>query len=302
MQEDKGAQRQTLSYLRTMLQERGIRPKNKLGQNFLIDLNLLDLIVREAELSKDDLVIEVGSGTGGLTARLTEEAGVVLSIELDSDFALMTKEAVDEKENVVLHQGDILHNKNELNRRVLSILDELREKYQPAQLKLVSNLPYSVATPVISNFLLSELPIERMVVTVQWEIAERFVAMPSTKEYGALSILIQSLADVEIVRRLPPSVFWPQPKVDSGIVLIRPNAEKRAHVGEPQRLRNFLRELYVHKRKNLRGALASIPSIELSKAEIDEKLQSLQLEGTTRAETLSLEEHLLLSRVFQPEK
>src|SRR5438552_1376678 len=190
--------RQTLSYLRQLFEAHGIKPKNKLGQSFLIDLNLVDLIVRVANLSKDDLAVEVGSGTGGLTTRLADAAGAVLSVEIDPAFADLTKETLGERPNVVLLRHDILRNKNELRADVLSALEELRQKSGCSKLKLVSNLPYAVAVPVISNFLLSGLPFDRMVVTVQWEIAERLIARPGTKHYGALAGLVQQLAYVEL--------------------------------------------------------------------------------------------------------
>jgi 16S rRNA (adenine1518-N6/adenine1519-N6)-dimethyltransferase len=290
--------RQTLSYLRNLFAERNIRPKNKLGQNFLIDLNLLDLLLRTAELTREDLALEVGSGTGSLTARLAETAGAVVSVEIDPDFFALTGEAVAGKDNVRLLHTDILKNKNELNPEVLAVLHEQWNQWDCRRLKLVANLPYAVATPVIANFLLSEEPLERLVVTVQWEIAERLMAQPETKPYGALAVLVQSLADVELVRRLPPSVFWPRPQVESAIVAIRPNAAKRAHVGDVVRFRNFLRDLYIHRRKNLRGALAGWPSGRRDKEDIDHKLADLGLEGTTRAEALDVEQHLRLSRVF----
>src|SRR6266542_2807652 len=223
--------RQTLSYLRELFESHGIKPKNKLGQSFLIDLNLVDLIVRVASLSKDDLAIEVGSGTGGLTTRLADAAGAVLSVEIDPAFADLTKETLGDRPNIVLLHHDILRNKNELRSDVLTALEELRQKSGCTNLKLVSNLPYSVAVPVISNFLLSDLPFERMVVTVQWEIAERLIAGPGTKAYGALAVLVQSLANVEVIRQLPPAVFFPRPQVSSGIVRIFPSVKKREHVG-----------------------------------------------------------------------
>src|SRR5205823_10995985 len=138
-------------------------------------------------------------------------------------------------------------------------LEALRQTYRPQHLKLVANLPYAVATPVISNLLLTDLTIERMVVTVQWEIGEKLAARPGGKEYGALSVLVQSIADVELLRQLPPTVFWPRPQVASAIVRIRPNAAKRARVPDVRRFRTFLRDLYSHRRKNLRGALLGIP-------------------------------------------
>ncbi len=219
--------RQTLSHLLNLFQQRGIKPKNKLGQNFLIDLNLLDLLLRSAELTRDDLVIEIGSGTGGLTARLAAQAGTVLSVEIDPAFHELTLEATAGCENVVAIRADVLRNKNELSPQVLSALAELRQKSGMHHLKVVANLPYAVATPFLSNLLLSDLPVERMVVTVQWEIAERLLAVPATKAYGALAVLVQSLAGVELIRRLPPSVFFPRPQVASAIVCIRPNSAKR---------------------------------------------------------------------------
>ncbi|HZY86318.1 MAG TPA: 16S rRNA (adenine(1518)-N(6)/adenine(1519)-N(6))-dimethyltransferase RsmA [Gemmataceae bacterium] len=290
--------RQTLSYLRNLFGERGIKPKNKLGQNFLIDLNLLDLLLRAAELTAEDLALEVGSGTGSLTARLAEQAGAVVSVEVDPAFASLTAETVAERPNVVLLHEDVLKNKNELNPAVLRAVADLSAKAGTKRTKLVANLPYSVAVPVVANLLLSDVAAERMVVTVQWEIAERLLARPGTKDYGALAVLVQSLANVELVRQLPPAAFWPRPQVSSAIVLVRPDAAKREHVGDPLRLRNFLRDLYTHRRKNLRGALASLPRVQLSKPEIDVRLADLGIEGTVRAEALGLEEHLRLCEVF----
>ena len=292
------ASRQTLSYLRNLFAERGIRPKNKLGQNFLIDLNLLDLLLRTAELTREDLALEVGSGTGSLTVRLVEQAGAVVSVEVDADFAALTDEEVQDRDRIALLHADALKNKNEMNPTVLRAIDDLSGRCGTKRVKLVANLPYAVAVPVTSNLLLGDLAIERMVVTVQWEIAERLLASPSTKVYGALAVLVQSLADVELIRRLPPKVFWPRPLVDSAIVCIRPNEAKRQHVGNPQRFRAFLRDLYVHRRKNLRGALAALPRLDLSKSEVDARLAELGIEGTIRAEELDREQHLRLCGVF----
>ena len=131
-----------------------------------------------------------------------------------------------------------------------------------------------------------------------WEIAQRLLARPGTRDYGALAVLVQSLAHVELVRQLPPAVFWPRPQVASAIVGIRPDAGKRAHVGDVRRLRDFLRDLYTHRRKNLRGALAGLPHGRVDKAEVDRKLAELGLEGTVRAEALDVEQHLRLCSAF----
>jgi 16S rRNA (adenine1518-N6/adenine1519-N6)-dimethyltransferase len=302
MEAGRPAPRQTLSYLRDLFEQHGIRPKNKLGQNFLIDLNLLDLIVRTAELSREDVALEVGSGTGSLTARLAEAAGAVLSVEIDPGFYSLVEAEIAGRLNVRLLHADALRNKNEMNPELLRALETLRQETGCREIKLVANLPYSVATPVIANLLLLDLPLERMVVTVQWEIAERLMSQPATKDYGALAVLVQSLAEVRLVRRLAPSVFWPRPQVASAIVLIRPDAEKRAGVlaraGSPVRFRNFLRDLYVHRRKNLRGALAGLPGGRHDKAEVDRKLLELSLDRTLRAEALDIEQHLRLCEAF----
>jgi 16S rRNA (adenine1518-N6/adenine1519-N6)-dimethyltransferase len=289
--------RQTLSYLQKLFEGHDLRPKNKLGQNFLIDLNLIELIVRSAELTKQDLVLEVGTGTGSLTSRLGDAAGHVITVEIDPGFHALAAEILDGKPGVTLLLVDILKNKNELDPGVVGLVRQLIGSGL-SRLKLVSNLPYVVATPVVSNLLLEDLPLERMVVTVQWEIAARLTASPGTKDYGALSVLVQSLADVEIIRRLGPSVFWPRPQVDSAIVGVRPRAAKRTHVGDVHRFRSFLRDLYVHRRKNLRGALSGWPSGRRDKSEVDSRLGSLGIPGTSRAEQLDLEDHLRLARAF----
>lgn len=305
--------RQTLSYLRTLFEERGIQPRNKLGQNFLIDLNLIDLVIRTAEITADDLALEVGSGTGSLTMRLVENAGAVVSVEIDPAFATLTREAVSShyalfasgtpgkgtaEANVRLLHTDVLAGKNHLSPMVLDTLRELLAGSAAKQVKLIANLPYAVAVPVISNLLLTDLPIERMVVTVQWEIADRLLAVPGTRDYGALAVLVQSVADVSLVRKLSPTVFWPRPQVDSAIVLIRPDPARRAQVGDVNRFRAFLRDLYVHRRKNLRSALSGLPTGRIARAEVDARLAALSLDGSCRAETLDVAQHLRLCQTF----
>jgi 16S rRNA (adenine1518-N6/adenine1519-N6)-dimethyltransferase len=298
MQSQISTPRQTLSYIRHLLQAHGLSPKNKLGQNFLIDLNLLDLIVHTAELGREDAVLEVGTGTGSLTARLSDLAGTVVSVELDLDFSRMAAELLASRGNLSLLHADILERKNEMNPNVLKEWDRCGAAAGCTRKKLVANLPYVVATPVIANLLIAGVDIERMVVLVQWELAERFVAEPATKDYSSLSVLMQSLADIHIVRRLAPTVFWPKPKVDSAIVLIRPNAEKRRQVANAAGYRAFLRDLYTHRRKNLRQALAGWPGGRRDKKEVDAKLAQLEFDGSLRAETLDLRQHRLLFEAF----
>jgi 16S rRNA (adenine1518-N6/adenine1519-N6)-dimethyltransferase len=290
--------RQTLSYLRSLFQANGLEAKSKLGQNYLIDLNLIDLIVRAAEVGPSDAVLEVGTGTGSLTAQLANHAGSVTTIEIDKTFHPIARHVVGERPNVTFVLGDCLASKNELNPDMLAAWDAGFTAKGCSQRKLVANLPYVIATPLMGNLLISDIPIERMVVMVQWEIAERLRAQVGTKDYNALSVLVQSVADVEVVRKVLPGNFYPRPKVDSAIVMVRPNAEKRAKVGDVKRFRNFLRDLYVHRRKNLRQALSGAPSGRREKGDVDAKLAGLGIDGGLRAEALDIEQHLRLSEAF----
>lgn len=294
------AERQTLTYLRRLFDAFGLEAKSKLGQNFLVDLNLLDLIVRAAELDRTDAVLEVGTGTGSLTARLADHAGVVTTVEVDRSLQPVAKQIVGDRKNVHFVLGDALARKNELNPDMLAAWDASAAAFGCTRRKLVANLPYVIATPLVSNLLIAGLPIERMVVMVQWEIAERMRATVGTKDYNALSVLVQGVADVEVVRKVLPTNFHPRPKVDSAIVKIVPNAEKRARVGDVARFRAFLRDLYVHRRKNLRQALTGWPSGRKDKDEVDAKLKELGIDGTIRSEALDVEQHLRLCAAFMP--
>ena len=290
--------RQTLSFLRSLFQAHGLELKAKLGQNYLIDLNLIDLIVRAAELDAADCVLEVGTGTGALTARLADHAGAVVTIEIDRTFQPVAQQVVGERPNVTFLLGDCLESKNRLNPDMLAAWEAAFERHGCTRRKLVANLPYVIATPLVSNLLVAGTDVERMVVMVQWEIAERMRAVPGTKDYNALSVLVQSVADVSLVRKVLPGNFFPRPKVDSAIVMVRPNAEKRAKVGDVKRFRDFLRDLYVHRRKNLRQGLTGWPSGRKPKEEVDAKLAELGIDGGVRAEALDIEQHLRLAAAF----
>ena len=290
--------RQTLSYLLRLFESFGVEPKNKLGQSFLIDLNLIDLTVRTAELDRSDAVLEVGTGTGSLTARLAEHAGAVCTVEIDRTLQPIAKQIIGDRPNVRFVFGDALATKNQLNPDMLRVWGEVATEHACPRRKLVANLPYVIATPLITNLLIAGIAVERMIVMVQWEIAERLRAQVGTKDYNALSVLVQSVADVETVRKVLPSNFYPRPKVDSAIVRIVPNAEKRARVGDVAKFREFLRDLYVHRRKNLRQALSGWPAGRRDKEEVDAMLKNLGIDGTLRSETLDVEQHLRLSEAF----
>ncbi|CAN5290572.1 16S rRNA (adenine(1518)-N(6)/adenine(1519)-N(6))-dimethyltransferaseRsmA [soil metagenome] len=291
-------QRQTLSFLKKLFSAYGLEAKTKLGQNFLIDLNLIDLIGRAGELTPHDAVLEVGTGTGSLTARLAKEAGRVVTIEIDGGLQPIAEQLVGSRPNVLYMKGDCLAKKSVLNPDMIDAWLAAAKQLNDPKLKLVANLPYVIATPLISNLLASELPIERMVVMVQWEIAERLRAVVGTKDYNALSVITQSVADVEVIRKVLPTNFHPMPKVDSAIVMIKPNAAKRKVVGDVTKFREFVRDLYIHRRKNLRVALAGSPRVKRVKSEVDAKLKEIGIDGNARAESLDIPAHLKLCEAF----
>jgi 16S rRNA (adenine1518-N6/adenine1519-N6)-dimethyltransferase len=230
---------------------------------------------------------------------LGELAGSVLTVEIDREFYRLVQPMLKTRPNVTSMLGDALAGKNLLNEEMLAEWNRIATQYRATQRKLIANLPYAVATPILSNLLLQEdFVVERMVVMVQWEIAERLRAELGTKDYSALSVLVQSVADVETIRKVGPGNFFPRPQVDSAIVLIKPNAEKRAKVGDVRKFREFLRDLYTLRRKNLRSALAGWPRGKNDKAEVDRKLLLAGIDGGVRAENLTVEEHLELCAVF----
>ncbi len=292
--------RQTQSYLRSLFMQRGISPQRRLGQNFLIDLNILDLIVKESEVDSSDVILEIGSGTGALTSLLAGQAAVVLTVDVDRSMASLTAEAVLGLPNVRVFHLDALENKHTMNQELLAGLRAELTGGTDRRFKLVANLPYQVATPVITNFLVHpDLCPVLMVVTVQRELAERLCAEPASSAYGAVSVVVQALADVSIVRSLPPAVFWPRPKVDSAVVAIRPSAVKRASIGDVAWFHDFVRRVFLHRRKYLRHVLAATWCDRWSKADVDAWLESRGLTSQVRAEALDIDEFVDMARALR---
>jgi 16S rRNA (adenine1518-N6/adenine1519-N6)-dimethyltransferase len=286
--------RQTLSFLMKRFAEVGIRPKAQHGQNFLIDLNLLDVLLDAAQLEPTDVVLEVGTGTGSLTAMMAPRVAEVVTVEVDPQMHQLASEELIDHRNVTLLQKDALRRKHEIDPELMKLLGEKLATDSRRRLKLVANLPYHIATPLVSNLLAGPLTPMSMTITIQKELGERICAEPGTRDYSALSIWVQAQCDCEIVRIMPPSVFWPRPKVDSAIVRIVLNEEKRAAIPDRERFHTFVRSLFLHRRKLLRGVLVSALS-DLSKGDVDAILGELDFEPTRRAEELSIAEMLRLS-------
>lgn len=293
------APRQTISYIQRRLREVGLRPTQRHGQNFLIDLNLLDLLAETAKLGPKDVVLEVGTGLGSLTARMAERAAYVVSVEIDVHLHQLASEELADKTNVRLLQQDALRTKNKIAAEPLEAVRAALAAEPGRQFKLCANLPYNVATPVLSNLLVSDPRPISLTATIQLELAERIAALPATKDYSALSIWIQSLCDVEIVRTMAPSVFWPRPNVQSAIIQITPRDEKRARLRDPAFFHQFVRALFLHRRKFLRGVLVTMLKDHLAKEEVDAILANQGYSANARAEEIDVERLIALSDAVQ---
>jgi len=287
--------RQTKSFLLERFREMGIRPATRHGQNFLIDLNLVQLIVDAAELTTDDVVLEVGTGTGSLTALMAERAAAVVTVEIDGHLFELASEQLIDLPNVTMLKLDALHNKNQFDDRVMEAVGKQLAAAPDRRFKLVANLPYNIATPVISNLLLAKHVPQSMTVTIQKELADRIIAPPSTKDYSALSVWIQSQCTAEIVRLMPPSVFWPAPKVTSAILRIVVDPQRRARIADLAYFHQITKALFLHRRKFLRANVVAAMKEHLNKSRVDALLDEMCLAAETRTEQLDVDTLLALA-------
>jgi 16S rRNA (adenine1518-N6/adenine1519-N6)-dimethyltransferase len=293
--------RQTTAYLKQLFAQVGFTIDARRGQNFLVDLNLLDLLERSAGIAADDVVLEVGAGTGALTERLSLAAGRVVTVEVDPRLAQLARERVIDRDNVRLVEGDVLARKHRFAPEVLEAIDEARTALPHGRFLLVANLPYCVATPVISNLLALPRPFDSATVTVQREMGERMAAVAGSHAYNALSVWIGAQCRAEIVRILPPSVFWPRPKVDSAIVRIDLEPDRRARIDDLGRFHEFVREIFCHRRKVLRGVLVRMAGGKHrpgAREAIDAVYADVGLDESIRAEDIPPDRFVELERAF----
>ncbi len=279
----------TASRLRARLEAIDFRPSRGMGQNFMIDANFVQFLIREANLQPTDRVLEIGPGPGVLTPLLARAASFVLAVELDARLAEIGRAEAAGAGNVEWIVGDALEGKNRLHPL---IFDRLAAGHGPV--RLISNLPYSIATPVVLNLFESGLPLGDALVTVQKEVAERWAARPGQERYGAVSAHLQALADVTLVRTVPRNVFWPAPRVTSAVARLRPRADRRPRE-EHRRLVAWIRAAFAHRRKALARNVASSVSPAVPEQEVVRRLVALGKRADARAEELTADEFATLA-------
>ncbi|MHC4552425.1 MAG: 16S rRNA (adenine(1518)-N(6)/adenine(1519)-N(6))-dimethyltransferase RsmA [Planctomycetota bacterium] len=244
---------QTKQDIERLLAGAGTQPNKRLGQNFLIDLNLMRLLIDEAHIHETDVVLEVGTGTGSFTEGIAAEAGKVITVEYDNTLAKIATRQLENLNNVTLINADALENKNAINTDVLEAVKTARNELG-GRLLLVANLPYSVGSCVMANLISGPVTADAMYVTVQKEVADRMAATPCHNEYGTLSILMAATGDIQLLRKLPASVFWPRPQVESAMVCYQRDKKKAAQIHDMQTFRDVINLFMGHRRKMLKAA------------------------------------------------
>jgi 16S rRNA (adenine1518-N6/adenine1519-N6)-dimethyltransferase len=255
---------QTQREVRELLAETGLRPRKRFGQHFLIDRNLMAKLIDAAEPSTGDAVLEVGVGTGSLTSQLAERAGQVLAFEIDEKLAEVARRGLAGHPNVRLVVGDALETKSRLAPALVSSMAE--SAAAGLRLKLVANLPYDIATPLVLNLLVSELQIERLCFTVQKEVAERFLARCGDEAYGIASILAAVLTTPRRIAAVPKEAFWPRPNVESVMIRLDARPDGRRGVGDAAGFGAMLRGFFQHRRKTLGRIAAGDAKLEAALA------------------------------------
>lgn len=262
-----------------------LSPRRRWGQNFLIDLNLMRMMIDTAGLTGNETVLEVGCGTGSMTDLLAEKSGRVIAVEIDRHLMQIAREQLQRHKNVQLLSADVLSNKSTLDQEVRDAIIKSRKRFEGSYY-LISNLPYQVAAPVIINLLMEKLlrP-DAMWVTVQAEVAARMTARPATKAYGPLSILLQATGQVSLLRAIKPQAFWPQPEVNSAMVSWKQEVNKCKNIRDMKQLKKMIDLLLGHRRKKIRNCLAKV-------AVADDAvliLEKLGINADARGETLTPE-------------
>lgn len=272
-----------------VLQKYNFTFQKKFGQNFLIDTHVLDKIIDSAEITKDDLVLEIGPGIGTMTQYLAYRARQVIAVEIDKALIPILEDTLSAYDNVMIINDDVLK----------VDIAGLAETYnQGKPIKVVANLPYYITTPIIMGLFESHVPVESITVMVQKEVADRMQVGPGTKDYGALSLAVQYYADPYIVANVPPNCFMPRPKVGSAVIRLTRHQEPPVKVKDEKLMFKIIRASFNQRRKTLANGLNNSPEIHLPKELITASIEELGRGSSIRGEALTLQEFAALSDII----
>ena len=272
-----------------VLQKYNFNFQKKFGQNFLIDTHVLEKIIEESGITKDDFVLEIGPGIGTMTQYLCENARKVAAVEIDKNLIPILADTLSAYDNVEVINDDIL--KVDINKLA-------EEKNGGKPIKVVANLPYYITTPIIMGLFESHVPIDSITIMVQKEVADRMQVGPGTKEYGALSLAVQYYAKPEIVAIVPPNCFMPRPNVGSAVIRLTRHKEVPVQVNDEKLMFKIIRASFNQRRKTLANGLNNAPDIHLSKEVIQESIEELGVPVTIRGEALTLQQFAQLSNII----
>ncbi len=263
--------------------------QKKFGQNFLIDQGIVEKIVREAGVTKDDFVLEIGPGIGTMTQILCENAREVAAVEIDRKLIPILNNTLSEYDNVTIINDDIL--KVDINKLA-------EEKNGGRPIKVVANLPYYITTPIIMGLFESHVPLDSITIMVQKEVADRMQTGPGSKDYGALSLAVQFYAKPEIVVNVPPECFMPRPNVGSAVIRLKRHETRPVDVKDEKLMFRIIRASFNQRRKTLANGLNNSPEIGYTKEQIAAAIEELGRGASIRGEALTLEEFARLSNIF----
>lgn len=273
------------STIREIKDKYGFRLSKSLGQNFLMDKNIIDEIIESAQIGPEDLVMEIGPGIGVITMEAAEKAKKVIAVEIDKNLIPILKETLKDYDNVEIINKDIL--KTDVN----GLIDGCKEKF--AGVKILGNLPYYITTPIIMKLLEDGVKADSITIMMQKEVADRIKALPETKAYGALSVAVQYYCTAEAVVNVPKEVFMPQPKVDSTVLRLCIRKEKPVILEDRDMFFRCVKAGFGQRRKTLLNSLMGIDNI--TKDIVRDALEKAGIDPSRRAETLNLEEFAKLS-------
>ena len=261
--------------------------QKRFGQNFLIDGHVIEKIIRAADISSDDVILEIGPGIGTMTQYLAEAAKKVYAVEIDKNLLPVLAETLGEYDNVEVINNDILK---------LDIKELLEDEAD--NVKVVANLPYYITTPIIMGLFENHIPAKSITVMVQKEVAQRMQALPGSKDYGALSLAVQYYAEPYIAANVPPNCFMPRPNVGSAVIRLTRWDEPPVKVKDESLMFKLIRASFNQRRKTLQNGINNAPDLSFTKDEVVEALKEMGLSETIRGEALSLEQFAQLSDIL----